>query len=127
MRSTVVAIPLTIILTATLTAVAIAKVFSSDNQANQPQVAGDPASNTTARFPTNKQNEPTIAVSPDGHFLAGGNDEQKQPPCGPGTVRGSAPATDCSFFPGVGTSGVYQSSNGTTWTNRGMLPGYTDT
>jgi hypothetical protein len=35
-----------------------------DVQANQPQVAGDPASNATARFPTNKQNEPSIAVNP---------------------------------------------------------------
>ena len=83
MRKTVVAIPLTAIFTAALTAVAIATTFT-DTQANQPQVAGDPTSNSTARFPTNKQNEPTIAVSPDGHFLAGANDEQKQPPCGPG-------------------------------------------
>jgi len=127
MRSTVVAIPVTIVLTAALTAVAIATSFT-DTQANQPQVAGDLASNTTARFPTNKQNEPTIAISPDGHFLAGGNDEMKQPPCGPGPVRGfSDAANDCSFFPGVGTSAVYQSSNGTSWTNLGMLPGYTDT
>ena len=103
---------------------------ATDSQANSPQVAGDPASDTTARFPTNKQNEPTIAIAPDGtHAIAGSNDEQKQPPCGPGPVRGTtAPANDCSFFPGVGTSGVYTSTNaGATWTNRGMLPGYTDT
>src|SRR5262245_2674312 len=100
-----------------------------DVQANQPQVAGDPSSNATARFPTNKQNEPTIAVNPTNPSLlvAGANDEQRQPPCGPGSVRGSVPANDCSFFPGVGTDGVYTSSNGgVTWTNRGLLPGFSD-
>ncbi|HEY8861224.1 MAG TPA: sialidase family protein [Candidatus Limnocylindria bacterium] len=102
----------------------------TDSQANLPQVAGDTNSNTTARFPTNKQNEPTVAIAPDGtHALAGSNDEQKQPACGPGTQRGStAPGSDCSFFPNVGTNGIYASSNaGATWTNLGLLPGYTDT
>jgi hypothetical protein len=95
-------------------------------QANNPQVAGDPTSNTTAVFPTNKQNEPTIAVNPTDSnllLLAGANDEQREPPCGPGPVRGlDAPANDCSFFPGIGTSGVYASSDGgATWTNLGVL------
>jgi len=97
-----------------------------DVQANNPQIAGDNSSNRTAKFPTNKQNEPTIAVNPTDSthlLLAGANDEQKEPPCGPGPVRGAtAPANDCSFFPFVGTSGVYTSSNGgTSWTNRGVL------
>ncbi len=98
---------------------------SGDAQANNPQVAGDASSNSTAVFPTNKQNEPTVAVNPrDARWLiAGSNDEQQQPPCGPGPVRGSeAPANDCSFFDNVGTSGVYTSSNGGhTWANRGLL------
>lgn len=57
-----------------------------DVQANNPQVAGDSTSNATARFPTNKQNEPTIAVNPVSpqFLIAGANDEQRQPPCGPG-------------------------------------------
>ena len=96
-----------------------------DRQANNPQVSGDPTSNTTAVFPTNKQNEPTIAVNPLNSLvlLAGANDEQRQPPCGPGPVRGAtAAANDCSFFPNVGTSGIYTSNDGgTTWTNRGLL------
>jgi hypothetical protein len=95
-----------------------------DVQANEPQVAGDASSDATAVFPTNKQNEPTIAVDPGAptHLIAGSNDEQEQPPCGPGTVRGDVPESDCSFFPGVGTDGVYTSSDaGATWTNRGML------
>lgn len=95
-----------------------------DVQANNPQVAGDPTSNATAVFPTNKQNEPTIAVNPvSSRFLiAGANDEQRQPPCGPGPVRGDVPANDCSFFPNVGTSGIYTSSDrGASWTNRGLL------
>ena len=83
-------------------------------QANNPQVQGDPNSNTTAVFPTNKQNEPTIAVNPTNSqmLIAGSNDEQRQPPCGPGPVRGATLGSDCSFFPGVGTDGVYTSSNG---------------
>jgi hypothetical protein len=107
-----------------------AATSSTDSQANQPQVAGDPTSNASARFPTNKQNEPTVAIAPDGtHAIAGANDEQDQPPCGPGPVRGpGAAANDCSFFPNVGTSGVYTSSDGgASWKNRGLLPGYTDT
>jgi hypothetical protein len=98
---------------------------STDTQANQPQVAGDPSSGTTARFPTNKQNEPSIAVNPRNSqlLIAGSNDEQEQPPCGPGPVRGAdAKPNDCSFYPGVGTSGVYTSNDGgTTWVNRGLL------
>lgn len=98
---------------------------SFDTQANEPQVEGDASSNDTAVFPTNKQNEPTIAVNPrDSNFLiAGSNDEQRQPACGPGEVRGpNAAASDCSFFPDVGTSGIYTSDDGgNTWVNRGLL------
>lgn len=97
---------------------------SYDVQANVPQVAGDPGSDLSAGFPTNKQNETTIAVNPtDNRFLvAGSNDEQRQPACGPGPVRGATLDNDCSFFPGVGTSGVYVSADGgLTWANRGLL------
>src|SRR5260370_41810344 len=62
-----------------------------DVQANFPQVAGDLTSDANAVFPTNKQNEPTIAVNPTNSnmlLLAGANDEQREPPCGPGPVRG---------------------------------------
>lgn len=111
-------------LTLLLAVSASAATSFRDVQANTPQVQGDRTSNTTAVFPTNKQNEPSIAVNPlNSNFLiAGANDEQRQPPCGPGPVRGDVPANDCSFFPGVGTSGVYTSSDGgRTWTNRGLL------
>src|SRR5919201_678694 len=105
-------------------------VSSTDTQANNPQIAGDPTSNTTARFPTNKQNEPSIAANPlnSSFLVAGANDEQLQPPCGPGSLRGTtAAANDCSFYPGVGTDGYYTSSDGgATWTNRGLLPGYSE-
>lgn len=96
---------------------------ATDVQANQPQIA-HPLPDTTGVFPGNKQNEPAIAVSRDGtHLVAGTNDEQEQPDCGPGPRRGAdAPANDCSFFPGVGTDGVYLSANGgTSWTNIGMI------
>src|SRR3954471_24793312 len=81
-----------------------------DVQANIPQVAGDPSSDLTARFPTNKQNEPSIAVDPaSSHLIAGSNDEQEQPACG-APVR-DTDLTDCSFYPGVGTDGVYTSAD----------------
>ena len=122
------ALTVAVIAAAVLVAAALAATFV-DVQANEPQVAGDPTSDTTARFPTNKQNEPSIAVNPlNANFLvAGANDEQRQPPCGPGPVRGNVPANDCSFFPGVGTDGFYTSSDGgTSWINRGLLPGYSE-
>src|SRR5712691_12213966 len=126
-RGTLIAL---VALAATIALAAVAIAASAfDVQANQPQVAGDPSSNATARFPTNKQNEPTIAVNPTNpsFLIAGSNDEQRQPPCGPGPVRGSVQANDCSFFPGVGTDGVYTSPDGgASWTNRGLLPGFSD-
>ncbi|MBA3281485.1 MAG: exo-alpha-sialidase, partial [Acidimicrobiia bacterium] len=98
---------------------------ATNSQANSPQVSGDPTSDTSARFPTNKQNEPSIAVNPldSNRLIAGSNDEQRQPPCGPGPVRGDdVEESDCSFFPNVGTSGIYTSADGgVTWTNRGLL------
>ncbi len=113
-----------------LLAVPAGATSAIDVQANNPQVAGQPNSNSTAVFPTNKQNEPTIAADPlnASDLLAGANDEQLQPPCGPGPVRGpDAAASDCSFFPNVGTDGAYTSSDGgKTWTNRGLLPGFSD-
>ena len=92
-----------------------------DVQANRPQVAGWPDSDAAARFPTNKQNEPSIAVDPaSSHLVAAANDEQQQPACG-AAVRGTG-LSDCSFFAGVGTSGVYTSADaGASWTNRGLL------
>ena len=99
----------------------VAAATSTDVQANSPQVANDPTSDTTAMFPTNKQNEPTIAVSPvSANLIAGSNDEQEQPVCG-AEIRGTDDS-DCSFFPGVGTDGVYTSADGgQTWVNRGLL------
>ena len=83
---------------------------STDVQANSPQVANDPTSDSTATFPTNKQNEPTIAVNPvSANLIAGSNDEQEQPACG-AAIRGTDDS-DCGFFPGVGTDGVYTSAD----------------
>ncbi len=131
MRRSPFALLIAIVIVVAAAGQAIATGFA-DSQANQPQVAGDLGSNASALFPTNKQNEPTVAIAPapyDTNAIAGSNDEQKQPACGPGTQRGAtALANDCSFFPGVGTSGVYTSNDtGATWTNLGLLPGYNDT
>ncbi len=114
-----------LLLTGVLSGTALAVTPQGDAQANYPQVAGQPSSDANAVFPTNKQNEPTIAVNPihPNFLIAGTNDEQRQPPCGPGPIRGtSAPQSDCSFFPGVGTDGVYTSSDGgSSWDNQGLL------
>src|SRR4051812_25323601 len=111
--------------TGLLAATAGASTPAGDAQANRPRVTGDASSDAASRFPTNKQNEPTIALNPQDHrfLIAGANDEQDQPPCGPGPVRGpDAPADDCSFFPGVGTDGIYTSANGgASWTNVGLI------
>ena len=103
---------------------ALAVTVDTNVQANTPQVQGQPTSNSTAVFPTNKQNEPTIALNPasPNFLIAGANDEQRQPACGPGLVRGATILSDCSFYPGIGTSGIYTSSDGgTSWANRGLL------
>ena len=97
---------------------------SVDVRVNAPQVAGDATSDATARFPTNKQNETTVAVNPDdpSRLIAGANDEQQQPACGDGPVRGDTAPGDCSFFAGVGSDGVYVSSNGgLNWSNVGLI------
>ena len=88
MRRSPFALLIAIIVVVAAAGQAIARTGATDAQANQPQVANDATSNTTARFPTNKQNEPTIALYGT-HALAGANDEQNQPPCGPGPVRGA--------------------------------------
>jgi hypothetical protein len=112
--------------------------LARDVRANDPDVGPVGATypdSVTDTFPTNKQNEPSIAFnageftakpgdSTNYDMVAGSNDEQEQPMCGPSPFRrgpGAAPG-DCSFFPGVGTDGVYQSGDGgETWTNAGLI------
>ena len=131
-RSRLLAVPL-----AALACLALAPAArAADVQANSPQVPANtpfPADTLPPVFPTNKQNEPSIAINaadltanpgaPGGyHLVAGSNDEQEQPRCGPGPRRGAVPGSDCDFFPGIGTDGVYTSSDGGgTWANRGLL------
>ena len=125
-RSTRLAVGLTtaaVVLGAGFSTAYAAPAPAFDVQANSPQIA-HPLGDTTGVFPNNKQNEPTIAVSPDGvHLVAGANDEQEQPDCGPGPRRGlTALPSNCSFFDGVGTDGVYVSSDGgRSWTNTGLI------
>jgi hypothetical protein len=63
-----------------------------------------------APFPQNKQNEPAVTVDPlsPNVAVAGANEEIDNAPCN---------ASDCSFTPGIGDSGVYFSFNGgSSWT-----------
>ncbi len=123
MKRKILAVAVATVLAAGVSA-AFAVTAGTDQRANEPQVQGDTNSNNSAKFPTNKQNEPTIALNPvDSNFLiAGSNDEQRQPACGAPSRGPSTVPSDCSFFPGVGTSGIYTSSDsGATWVNRGLL------
>ena len=66
-------------------------------------------------FSQNKQNEPTVAIDPatPGTLVAGSNDEIDMALCG---FDGNTPAAPCAFNPGIGSSGVYFSANGGSWT-----------
>ena len=83
--------------TGLLAATAGASTPAGDAQANRPQVAGDTSSDTTARFPTNKQNEPTIAFNPQDHriLIAGPTTSRTSRRAGPvrSVVRTRRPTT----------------------------------
>ncbi len=69
-------------------------------------------------FPTNKQNEPSLAQNPTSpmNLISGSNDEIKEPAC-----TNTTPSS-CPFVPGVQTSGFYASFNGgKTWPCQGVI------
>jgi len=69
-------------------------------------------------FPTNKQNEPSLAQNPTSpmNLISGSNDEIKEPPC-----TNTTPSS-CPFVPGVQTSGFYASfDGGKTWPCQGVI------
>jgi hypothetical protein len=72
----------------------------------------------TNNFPKNKQNEPGLARDPlTGAFVAGSNDEIDLTLCGQNPTWEPAlnDGTSCHFDTFAGVSGVYRSSNGTSW------------
>jgi hypothetical protein len=69
-------------------------------------------------FPTNKQNEPSLAMDPNNplHLVAGSNDEIEEPACT------NASPSSCAFVPGVQNSGFYASfDGGQTWPCQGVI------
>jgi hypothetical protein len=69
-------------------------------------------------FPTNKQNEPSLAQNPTNplNLIAGANDEIGEPAC-----TNMTPSS-CPFVPGVQSSGFYASFNGgQTWPCQGLI------
>ncbi len=69
-------------------------------------------------FPTNKQNEPSLAQNPANslNLVAGSNDEIGEPAC-----TNTTPSS-CPFVPGVSVSGFYASfDGGLTWPCQGLI------
>ena len=69
-------------------------------------------------FPTNKQNEPSLAQNPTNamNLIAGSNDEIGLPPC-----TNTTPS-NCPFTAGVSVSGYYASfDGGKTWPCQGLI------
>ena len=69
-------------------------------------------------FPTNKQNEPSLAQNPTNalNLIAGSNDEIAEPAC-----TNSSPST-CPFVAGISNSGFYASfDGGQTWPCQGLI------
>src|SRR5258708_3620040 len=69
-------------------------------------------------FPTNKQNEPSLAQNPTSpmNLISGSNDEIKEPAC-----TNTTPSS-CPFVSGVQSSGFYASFNGgKTWPCQGLI------
>src|SRR5713226_7217905 len=69
-------------------------------------------------FPTNKQNEPSLAQNPKNslNLIAGSNDEIGEPAC-----TNTTPSS-CPFVTGISVSGFYASFNsGQTWPCQGLL------
>src|SRR6266849_1678797 len=89
--------------------VALAKSGPSNVQVNQ--VFPGP-------FPTNKQNEPSLAQNPKNslNLIAGSNDEIGEPNCT------NATPSSCPFVVGVSVSGSYASfDGGQSWTCQGLI------
>jgi hypothetical protein len=118
---------------AALAADARAQVLVYDVQANDPQVAGDPTSNTTARYPRTVQAEPGLALDPvNGALVAAAADMQSIPACGPGMIPNFIcgapfPQCECGATPAsplwdVPLAGFYTSADGgATWANGGTF------
>src|SRR5712692_6382323 len=69
-------------------------------------------------FPTNKQNEPSLAQNPTDalNLIAGSNDEIGLPAC-----TNTTPSS-CPFTPGISVSGFYASfDGGKTWPCQGLI------
>jgi hypothetical protein len=131
------------ICTIAVAAIAVTALPDAVGAAGGPTVAFNSQVNMTApaapagqvdNFPSNKQNEPSIALDPtNGDLVAGSNDEIDEPQC-TGTGTAASPGS-CPFVAGVGNSGVHLSHNGgATWSQPAFanqcgqtihtLPGY---
>lgn len=86
----------------------------------QPTVVGNIQVNQVfaGPFPTNKQNEPSLAQNPTNplNLIAGSNDEIGEPAC-----TNTTPSS-CPFVPGISNSGFYASfDGGKTWPCQGLI------
>ena len=101
-----------------MTVVAVALVLPTASVA-APSITNVQVNQTfSGPFPTNKQNEPSLAQNPKNpsNLISGSNDEIGEPACSNTTP------SSCPFVTGVQSSGFYDSFNGgKTWPCQGLI------
>ncbi len=103
-----------------MTVVAVALVLPTASvAASKPSITNVQVNRTfSGPFPTNKQNEPSLAQNPTNalNLIAGSNDEIGEPACTDTTP------SSCPFVNGISVSGFYASfDGGKTWPCRGLI------
>ena len=109
----------TLLVTSAAVITAIAGATAPAASASSPQITNVQVNAIhLGPFPTNKQNEPSLAQNPANalNLVAGSNDEIGLPPC-----TNTTPSS-CPFTPGISVSGFYASfDGGLSWPCQGLI------